>query len=81
MSERYYTYTVSHCSKAIKYGLSWLLNELEKYSTDKSCILAVGKGNFCKKSTKVYKEGLGENFVKKLLDFSSMLRLNLNEEI
>jgi len=66
MIERYYTYTVSHCSNAIKYGLYWLLNELEKYNSIKGSILAVGKGNFCNRSTEVYKEGLGENFVKKL---------------
>jgi len=66
MIERYYTYTVSHCSKAIKYGLFWLLSELEKYNSVKGCVLAVGKGNFCNRSTEVYKEGLGEKFVKKM---------------
>ena len=66
MTERYYTYTVSHCSKAINYGLYWLISELDKYTSEKGSILAVGKGNFCNRSTKVYKEGLGENFVKKL---------------
>jgi len=66
MTERYYTYTVSHCSSAIKYGLYWLISELEKYESEKGCIIAVGKGNFCNRSTRVYKEGLGENFVKKL---------------
>lgn len=69
MTERYYTYTVSHCSEAIKYGLYWLINELDKYDSEKGCILAVGKGNFCNKSTKVYKEGLGENIVKKLCKY------------
>ncbi len=66
MTERYYTYTVSHCSKAIKYGLYWLISELEKYKAERGCILAIGKGNFCIRSTKVYKEGLGENFVKEM---------------
>ena len=66
MTERYYTYTVSHCSSAIKYGLYWLISELEKYESEKGYIIAVGKGNFCNRSTRVYKEGLGENFVKKL---------------
>jgi len=66
MIERYYTYTVSHCSKAIRYGLYWLLNELEKYNSEKGCILAVGKGNFCNRSTRVYKEGLGLWIMKKL---------------
>ncbi len=75
MTERYYTYTVSHCSKAIKYGLYWLINELQKYNLEKGCILAVGKGNFCHKSTKVYKEGLGENIVKKICKFG-FIRIN-----
>ncbi len=66
MIERYYTYTVSHCSKAISYGLHWLINELEQYQSEKGCILTVGKGNFCDMSTRVYKEGLGVNVVKKL---------------
>ena len=66
MIERYYTFTVSHCSKAIRYGLFWLISELEKYESEKGCILAAGKGNFCNRSTEVYKEGLGENFVKKM---------------
>ena len=69
MTKRYYTYTVSHCSKAIKYGLYWLISELEKYKSEKGCIIAVGKGNFCDRSTKVYKEGLGENIVKKLCKY------------
>jgi len=68
MIERSYTYTISHCSKAVEYGLIWLLGELEKHDLQKGCILAVGKGNFCRKSTEVYKEGLGEVFVKKLCD-------------
>lgn len=75
MTERYYTYTVSHCSKAIKYGLYWLISELESSKSEKGCILAVGKGNFCNKSTKVYKEGLGENIVKKLCKFGD-IRIN-----
>ena len=66
MIERNYTFTVSHCSKAIKFGLEWLLNELERDNSEKGCILAVGKGNFCNKTTEVYKEGLGEIFVKEL---------------
>jgi len=66
MTDRYYTYTISHCSKAIKYGLYWLISELEKYESEKGSILAVGKGNFCNRSTRVYKEGLGENIMKKL---------------
>ena len=66
MIERSYTFTVSHCSKAIKYGLEWLLNELEKFNSGKGCILAVGKGNFCNKTTEVYKEGLGEEFIKRI---------------
>jgi hypothetical protein len=69
MTERYYTYTVSHCSKAIKYGLYWLINELEKYDSEKGGILTVGKGNFCDLSSEVYKEGLGKNFVKKICKF------------
>lgn len=75
MTERYYTYTVSHCSSAIKYGLYWLISELEKCESEKGCILAVGKGNFCNKSTKVYKEGLGENFVKEMCKFG-YIRIN-----
>ena len=75
MTERYYTYTVSHCSSAINYGLHWLISELEKYKSEKGCILAVGKGNFCNKSTKVYKEGLGENIVKKMCKFGN-IRIN-----
>ena len=43
-----------------------MISELDKYKSEKGSILAVGKGNFCNRSTKVYKEGLGENFVKKL---------------
>jgi len=68
MIERSYTYTISHCSKALHYGLLWLLGELEKHNLQNGCILAVGKGNFCHKTTEVYKEGLGEAFVKKLCD-------------
>ncbi len=68
MIERNYTYTVSHCSEALEYGLIWLLGELEKYGLEKGCILAVGKGNFCEKTTEVYKEGLDEASVKKLCD-------------
>ncbi len=75
MTERYYTYTVSHCSSAIGYGLHWLISELKKYKSEKGCILAVGKGNFCNKSTKVYKEGLGEIFVKKICKFG-YIRIN-----
>ncbi len=69
MTERYYTYTVSHCSKAIRYGLYWLINELNRQDSEKGCIIAVGKGNFCDMSTRVYKEGLGINIVKKLCKF------------
>jgi len=69
MTERYYTYTVSHCSKAIKYGLYWLISELSRKGSEKGCIVAVGKGNFCEMSTRVYKEGLGVNLVKKLCKF------------
>jgi hypothetical protein len=68
MIERNYTFTISHCSKAVEYGLIWLLGELEKHNLQKGCILAVGKSNFCRKTTEVYKEGLGEAFVKKLCD-------------
>ena len=68
MIERNYTYTISHCSKALEYGLIWLLGELEKHGLKKGCILAVGKGNFCEKTTEVYKEGLGESFVERLCD-------------
>ena len=75
MTERYYTYTVSHCSKAIKYGLHWLINELNKQGSEKGCIFAVGKGNFCNMSTRVYKEGLGVNFVRKLCKYG-FVRIN-----
>lgn len=75
MTERYFTYTVSHCSKAIRYGLYWLINELQKYDSEKGGILAVGKGNFCDMSTEVYKEGLGANFVKKICKFG-YVRMN-----
>ncbi len=68
MIERTYTYTVSHCSKAIEYGLIRLLSELDKNDLEKGCILAVGKGNFCDKTTEVYKEGLGEAILKKLCE-------------
>ncbi len=66
MIERYYTYTVSHCSKAIEFGFRWLLDELERYNSLKGCILSAGKGNFCDRHTEVYREGLGEAFVKKI---------------
>jgi len=68
MIEHNYTYTVAHCSKAVEFGLFWLLGELEKHNLEKGCILAVGKGNFCNKTNEVYKEGLGESLVKKLCD-------------
>ncbi|KKL47256.1 hypothetical protein LCGC14_2337340 [marine sediment metagenome] len=75
MTKRYYTYTISHCSSAIKYGLYWLISELEKHESEKGCILAVGKGNFCDMSTEVYKEGLGVNFVKRMCKFG-YIRMN-----
>ena len=75
MTDRYYTYTVSHCSKAIKYGLYWLISELNRQGSEKGCILTVGKGNFCNFSTRVYKEGLGVNVVKKLCK-SGYVRIN-----
>ena len=66
MIERYYTFTVSHCSKAIKYGLYWLLNGLMNKNLEKGCILAVGKSNFCSKTIKVYREALGNRIVQKV---------------
>ncbi len=60
MIERNYTYTVRHSSKALEYGLIWLLGELKKRGLEKGCILAVGKDNFYEKTTEVYKEGLGD---------------------
>ena len=77
MIERYYTYTVSHCSKVLKYGLYWLLNELEKYNSTKGCILSAGKGNFCDRHTEVYREGLGEAFVRKIFKDGF---ININEK-
>jgi len=68
MIERNYTYTISHCSKAIEFGLNWLLGELEKYDLQKGCILTNGKGQFCDKFNVVYREGLGDSIVKKLCD-------------
>lgn len=65
MIERSYTYTISHCSNAVEYGLIWVL---EKHNLEKGCILVVGKGNFCRETTEVYKEGLGESFVNKLYE-------------
>jgi len=75
MTDRYYTYTVSHCSKAIYYRLYWLISELNRQDSEKGCILTVGKGNFCNMSTRVYKEGLGVKFVKKLCK-SGYARIN-----
>jgi len=50
-----------------------LLSELKKYDSVKGCILAVGKGNFCDRTTEVYKEGLGEGIVKKMCFGSKIL--------
>jgi len=67
MIERYYTYTVSHCSKAIKYGLYWLINELDKNHAVKGCFLALGKGNFCNKHNTYWKEdAIGKSIMTKI---------------